>query len=501
MMFPYTRTTFHSGLFVMRQANIVDLIARAYAVDPGNILGGPSWLESGRFDIFARTPPHTSPQIANQMLRTLLADRFHLVVHTSSKPQPAYVLTVAKGGPTLTESDGSADSDCRYIDPPSNLPATTVPLYTFSCHNIAMETFAQDLHAWAGDYLDHPVVDATGLAGAWDFDIKFHSKGRYARAGADGISIFDAVDKQLGLKLEAKTAPTPVLIVDRADQTPTPNPANVAELLPPPPPPEFEVATVRPSSPGEKPAPGRIDGGQASLQAGTLQMMITYAWDITDEMLVGAPKWVATDHFDIVAKAASNPEDSGPGAPPIYPDDLRQMVRKLLEARFNLVAHQEQRPIDAYTLIAANPRLRQADPAGRTGCKEGPGDDAKDPRLTNPSLDRLVTCRNVTIAQFAAQLITIANGYIRIPVLDATGIAGAYDFTLSFSSAARLGNATAAVSSSAASSQEAPSAPDPGGGVSLADAINKTLGLKLIQQKRPVPVLVIDHIQEKPTEN
>ena len=69
-----------------------------------------------------------------------------------------------------------------------------------------------------GTYLADPVVDQTGLSGAWDFDLKFTPRNRLAQAGSDGISLFDAVDKQLGLKLEAKKAPLAVLIVDSVNR-------------------------------------------------------------------------------------------------------------------------------------------------------------------------------------------------------------------------------------------------------------------------------------------
>jgi uncharacterized protein (TIGR03435 family) len=162
--------------------------------------------------------------------------------------------------------------------------------------------------------------------------------------------------------------------------------------------------------------------------------MITFAWDITDEMLVGAPRWVDTARFDILAKASSDSPTSEPGATPMDLDDLRLTMRKLQANRFKLVAHMENRPLDAYTLLAGNPKLRRADPANRTGCKEGLGTDGKDPRVANPILGRLLTCQSMTVAQFAAKLQSQAPGYFCTPVLNSIRIGGAYDLTLGFSS-------------------------------------------------------------------
>ena len=92
------------------------------------------------------------------------------------------------------------------------------------------------------------MVDSTGLKGSWDFDIKWTGRGQLAAAGADGISIFDAVDKQLGLKLELQKVPMPVIVVDSVNEKPTDNPPGAATSLPPTPT-EFEVAVVKPSTP------------------------------------------------------------------------------------------------------------------------------------------------------------------------------------------------------------------------------------------------------------
>jgi uncharacterized protein (TIGR03435 family) len=103
----------------------------------------------------------------------------------------------------------------------------------------------------------------------------------------------------------------------------------------------------------------------------------------------------------------------------------------------------------------------------------------------------------MSMTQFAAMLQSQAPGYIYTPVLDATGIDGSYDITLSFSSAGQLRGG----GGGAPPAGEAPAASDPDGAVSFLDAVNRQLGLKLVKVKRPIPALVIDHIDEKPTEN
>lgn len=486
--------------YIIHQATMLDLIAAAYGLDPDLVQGGPAWLETDRFEIVAKAPPATSKSTIKLMLQSLLADRFQLVVHNGSAPLPAYVLSVGKAKPKLKEAEGSGDADCKYQEPPPNLPPGTITNIQFACHHTTMAELANNLHDWASGYLDKPVVDSTGLKGSYDFDIKWTGRGQLQKAGDDGISIFDAVDKQLGLKLDLQTAPRPVLIVDSVDQKPTSNPSGIEKILPPPPPAQFEVATIRPSKP-DAPGRARINGNQVDAQGITLQFLVNFAWDLNPndaEMIANTPKWFNTDKFDILAKVASDGQaGSAQDSQRIDIEDLRHMIRVLIEERFNMKAHMEDQPISAYTLIAVNPKLRKADPLSRTRCKEGPGPDGKDPRIANPSLNRLLTCQNMTMAQICDELQRVAAGYIYSPVLDATGIKGSWDFTLSFSSA----DVTQARAAGSGTASTDGSASDPNGALTLPDAVSRQLGLKLEKQKRPAPVLVIDHIDDKPTEN
>jgi len=483
--------TLHGDRYALRNATMLDLITRAYGLDGDNVQGGPSWLERDRFDIFARAPANTGPGAVKLMLQSLLADRFHLVTHNDTKPMPAYILTVGSGN-KMKPSDGSGSPGCHDLTPPDNSGEVTPIL--IACNDMSAESIAAMLRDYAGGYLDKPVADQTGLKGTWDFELKWTSKGQLAKAGADGISIFNAVDKQLGLKLELKTAPRPVMVVDSVLRQPTPNPPDLAKLMPPLPPPVFEVAVIKPSKPDEKES-ARIDNTQVNAKAITLKDTIGYAWNFNQsdkDFIVNAPKWLDTDKFDILAKVSSEDVGNTGNHNGLQVDDadLRHMVQVLLEERFRMKVHMEDRPVDAYTLVAVSPKLRKADPKERTRCVEGPGPDGKDPRIANPILGRLFTCTNMTMAEFAEELQNQAPGYLYNPVLDKTGLEGSYDLTLSFS-----GRGQAMPD---ANSKEDT---DPTGALSLFDAVSKQLGLKLAKEKRALPVLVIDSISETPTEN
>jgi uncharacterized protein (TIGR03435 family) len=295
-----------AGRFEVRTATMVDLISRAYGMKSDKVLGGPNWLDWDRFDVAAKVPQGTKQDELNQMLQNLLADRFKLVVHKDSKPMPAYALTVGKDNkPKMKQASGGGQPDCH----PVQNAALGGPLQqSISCHNMTMEIFAQVLFGYEGQtYLADPVVNKTGLTGEWDFDVHWTRRQLLAQQGSNAITLFDALNKQLGLKLDAQTLPLPVLVVDSVNETPTPNAPGVEARIPNPPLAEFEVATIKPSSPDARGQNLRLQNGRVDVSNYPLKQLIERAWQINnnnDEMIVGLPKSADT-RYDIAAKVAS----------------------------------------------------------------------------------------------------------------------------------------------------------------------------------------------------
>ena len=164
------------------------------------------------------------------MLRTLLADRFGLKVHNDNRPLPAFVLSAGSGKHKMKATEGSG-SGCQ--GQPQTPEPGVIPYQQVSCKNLTTAQIAENLRQMAGGYLDKPVIDEAKLDGSFDFDIKWTARAQLAAAGADGISIYDAVEKQLGLKLEQKQMAMAVIVVDSANPKPTANAPGVAEALPP----------------------------------------------------------------------------------------------------------------------------------------------------------------------------------------------------------------------------------------------------------------------------
>jgi uncharacterized protein (TIGR03435 family) len=520
----FPQTSIQGDRYEVKNATIVDLIRMGYSFDPDKILGGPIWLEMDHFDILAKMPKDTPPEDRRVMLQSLLENRFSLQVHKESKPLLTYALRTGKK-PQLKESDGSGETGCKMQSggPPveggirlftgnANGQTQTINLgpgmvVTYQCRNMTMKSFVQNLRGMGGNQLGaNPVLDETGLEGAWNFDLKFSLSlmGPIADQSGDRISIVDAVEKQLGLKLEQKQVPTPVIVVDSVNNKPSPNPPGIEEAFPTvATPTEFEVASVKPVDTATStgmPMPIRMQtqpGGRVNYQGVPLSLLVSRALNTnSNDQIVGLPQWASTERYDVIAKAPS----AGPNGPPLDNDALASMFRALLTDRFKLKYHTEERPVNTYTLVAAKPKLKKADPANRTSCKNG------DTPPGSPPATRVYVCRNITMQEFADKLQNMSRE-LSWPVLDGTELEGRYDLTVTYSQLAgmpmapRAGGDAGAAAGGGMVGATAAAASDPNGGYTIFEAFEKELGLKLELQKRPAQVFVIDHIEQKPTEN
>ena len=239
-----------------------------------------------------------------------------------------------------------------------------------------------------------------------------------------------------------------------------------------------------------------MPGGRFEVRNYPLKTLIQMGWDAS---LTGAPAWLDSARVDLTAKLPSTAATREITGVVDY-EAFHPALKALLTERFKVAIHMEQRPVPGYALMAAKPKMRKADPSRRTKCFEGPGAwTGRTQAVSNPLLSRLVTCQNMTMPEFAKQLQFpgLAIGYIiRAEVLDATGIEGACDFTLSFSNAG-MSSAQPAMGAAAGP----PVASDPDGLTTLFDALEKQLGLKLEKRNIPAPVAVLDHIEKKPADN
>jgi uncharacterized protein (TIGR03435 family) len=509
-----------NGRYEIKNATMLDLVRIAYGLNPDTILGGPNWLELDRFDVIAKVAAGADVETQKAMLQSLLEDRFKLVVRKETKPIPVWVLSAGKQ-PRLKEADGSGQTGCRLPDASSGPPAegamrlfrmepdgkqTQIVLgaggiVQYSCRNMTMATFAADMRSMLGVRVgQEPVIEETGLKGAWNFDVKWSMGLIGLPSQGEQIAVADALDKQLGLKLEQRPMPKQVLVIESVSRTPTSNPANVAEILPTPPAPkEFDVADVKLAAPPSPTQPPMMSmqmqpGGRFTCRGCPMRLLLMRAFNTNNsDVLAGVPAAIDSLRVDVTAKASSDAE-LGAG---IDPEVMAPLVRNLLVTRFKMTYHEEDRPVTAYSLIAAKPKLKKADPDSRIFCRRGqaaPG---------SPPASQTLTCQNATMAFFAEQLL---QGYAGLnwPVLNATDLEGGWDFSLTFSmfpAALLNGGGRGGPLGGDAQSGALPSASDPNGGYTIFEAIERQLGLKLKAEKRNEKVVVVDHMETAPTEN
>jgi uncharacterized protein (TIGR03435 family) len=234
--------------------------------------------------------------------------------------------------------------------------------------------------------------------------------------------------------------------------------------------PGFEVATIKPSRPDAQGKGFTVRGRQVMTINTTFTDLVTFAYGVHARQVANAPEWAGQDHYDVTGV----PDVEG------LPNEkqLRGMVQKLLTERFNLTFHREQQELPVYALLV-----------GRDGPKltRSAGDPNGLPSLMFRGLGVLPGA-NASMADLAG---VMQSAVLDRPVVDQTGVAGRYDFTLTW---------TPDESQFRGMGVRVPPPPDNATAPNLFTAIQEQLGLRLDSTRAPAEVLVIDRVQ-KPTED
>jgi uncharacterized protein (TIGR03435 family) len=235
------------GRFTATNVPLRQLIQLAYQIQPFQIVGGPNWIASDRFDIVAKAagdvPPPT-PGVAGPMqlmMRTLMADRFKLTLHNEQREMPIYALVLAKADGKLGPQLKPSTTDCAALmgaaarrggppPPPSFNEPMQCGMRVFPGALSAGGFPLSQLTQFLSSTVQRIVVDRTGLTGNFDLNMTWTPdqmpQGRgdpppgappLPAIDPNGPSIFTAVQEQLGLKLESTKAPVDVLVIDRAE--------------------------------------------------------------------------------------------------------------------------------------------------------------------------------------------------------------------------------------------------------------------------------------------
>jgi uncharacterized protein (TIGR03435 family) len=196
------------GLLTIQGVSLRMCIQWAYEI-PSAQIQGPDWLKDVGFDIVAKSAAPADEDQLRLMLRTLLAQRLGLKTHSEQKEMQVYELTLAKGGPKFHES-------------------TTEGPPLFSGNNgrlIAERVTMTDLAEKISEPLGRPVIDATGLKGRYDIHIDATAYMGQSGNGSMDVTalLFNALQQQLGVKLESRKDTPKMLVIDSVEKTPTEN--------------------------------------------------------------------------------------------------------------------------------------------------------------------------------------------------------------------------------------------------------------------------------------
>ncbi len=194
------------GQLTFSGITLKDCISWAYGATNYQI-SGPNWIDSERYDIRAKAANPVAADELKLMLRSLLADRFTLILHRDQKILPVYALVIGKSGPKIHAVKPEGPS--KYFPNSTGL----------SARQVSMARFAELLSG----KVDRPVLDETGLTGVFDIDLNWSRDSGATPEDTAGPSIFTAMQEQLGLKLEARKAPVEILVIDHAEKVPTEN--------------------------------------------------------------------------------------------------------------------------------------------------------------------------------------------------------------------------------------------------------------------------------------
>lgn len=199
---PFTMNPYPDGRFVTTNVSLRILAGFAFQTEAQDFLGFPSWWESRKFDIQAQAPGNArpSPEILQAMMRSLLKERFALTFHTETRRKQGLAITA--NGKNKLKPGTSGQS---YVKP---------GYFTLEGVNASISQLAKTLTTFLGS----PVRDDTGLTGGFDFILKWEPPNAEGRE----LTIFTAIQEQLGLRLRAEEVDQKVIVIDHVE-TPSAN--------------------------------------------------------------------------------------------------------------------------------------------------------------------------------------------------------------------------------------------------------------------------------------
>jgi bla regulator protein blaR1 len=454
------------------------------------VLSSPALLEPGIFGIFRPVlllpegitdrlaPEHVKAILAHELCHVRRRDNLTAAIHMAVEAIFWFhPLTWWLGVRLVEERERACDEEVLQL---GNEP----------------QVYAESILKTCQFYLESPLTCMSGVTGS---DLKKRVIRIMTQHAAHRLD-FGRKLLLAAAGMGAVAAPIVFGLIDAPQSRAQSQPASGAPL------PSFEVASIKPNKSGDRGMFFQIPhGGRFRAVNVGVKMLIGYAYNIRDFQISGGPGWLNSEKYDIEAKtegaASDDPMKLSEEQRKHQEDQLRLMVQSLLADRFKLTIRQETKELPVYALaIAKNgPKLQAAKeipaspapstPQGPKGAPlKGRGMMMRPGQLTGQSAP----------VSFLAQALSQQLGRT---VIDKTGLAGIYDFTLEWAPDERQPQMFKGAGDGEPGRAPTESAPPPdSSGPSIFTAVQEQLGLKLESQKGPVEILVIDQV-DRPTEN
>lgn len=481
---------FSDSTFLATHATLPQIIRMAYGVLGFQVAGGPDWLTREKYDVDARflnglddakfwtLPQEEQTRRMDQrrlQLQSLLADRFKLVIHRETKQLPVYSLTIAVNGPKLHEAS-PGDAYPNGVKRRDGVPMGSGLWVPRQGVLLGQGVSTGVLAAHLAQQFGRAIVDNTGLTGKYDFKLEF------ATGKDESAALLSAIPEQLGLQLTPQTGPVEMIVIDRAERAESAG-ASAGLLHPASSQAQslaqssgtgaihIDSASIQPSD-TEAAKPGVTEEGKPVVSSRmifapdrfkaanvTLVELIRAAFGVQKSQISGGPDWINTNLYDEEVRfTAAQGTDHIQGV-----IQLRLELRNLLADRFKLRIHRELKQLNVYELAV-----------GPGGSKLAEAKTSSGAAKPLPSLMQQPPGHFTGKAIDIATLVPILEWQLGTPVIDKTGLKGAYDFSFVVEGGP----------------QQLTTDPAP-----LLRAVSEQLGLELKPARDLVEVLVIDHAE------
>jgi len=214
------------GMVQYNNLALRDLIRIAYDVKIYQV-EGPDWIDTTRFNVDAKLPAGVSDSHVPEMLQTMLAERFGLVVHRETKDHAVLALIAAKGGAKLKAAENPIPESAGGARRGGGL---RVQVDDQGAHIQATSATMGSLADMVSRFSEKPIVDQSGIEGQYDFDLVLSPEAlRPGRGGgmpeptAEGAGTLYEAFGRYGLKLEPRKAPITMVVVDHMEKAPKEN--------------------------------------------------------------------------------------------------------------------------------------------------------------------------------------------------------------------------------------------------------------------------------------